>query len=134
MTAAQAGFWADAILVAHVAVVAFVVGLAILVPVGGWRGWAWVRHQGLRRLHLGAVLFIAAQAWLGELCPLTVWEQDLRRLAGEATHGESFIAHWLGRLLYVEAPWWAFVLAYTLFAAHVAACWRWVPPRRRARP
>lgn len=133
MTPAQAGVLADAILVAHVGVVLFVVGVALLVPVGAARGWRWVRLRGLRLLHLGAIVFIAAQAWLGELCPLTVWEQDLRRLAGESTHGESFIGHWLGRLLYVEAPWWAFIAAYTSFAGYVAALWRWVPPTPRAR-
>lgn len=133
MNPARAAVLADAILVAHVGVVLFVVGVALLVPLGAVRGWRWVRHRGLRLLHLAAIAFIATQAWLGELCPLTVWEQDLRRLAGEATHGESFIGHWLGRLLYVEAPWWAFVAAYTLFAAYVAALWRLVPPAPRRR-
>jgi hypothetical protein len=133
MSPALAALLADAILVAHVAVVVFVVGVALAVPPGALRGWRWVRWRGLRLLHLGAIVFIAAQAWLGELCPLTVWEQDLRALAGEATHGQSFIGYWLGRLLYVDAPWWAFVAAYSLFAAYVAALWRVVPPAPRAR-
>jgi hypothetical protein len=75
------------------------------------------------------MVFIAAQAWLGQLCPLTVWEQNLRRLAGETVYRESFIEHWLSRLLYWEAPWWVFVAAYTGFAVLVAAAWRWVRPR-----
>lgn len=134
MSPALAGLLADAILVTHVGVVLFVVGVALLVPPGAWRGWRWVRWRWLRLLHLGAIVFIALQAWLGELCPLTVWEMDLRRLAGEATHAQSFIGYWLGRLLYIDAPWWAFVAAYTAFALYVAALWRWVPPvpdRRR---
>ena len=76
------------------------VGLLPLVLVGGARGWRWVRHRGLRFTHLGLMLFITGQAWLGQLCPLTVWEQDLRRLAGQSAYGESFIEHWLARLLY----------------------------------
>ncbi len=134
MTPALAAALADALLVLHVGVVLFVVGVAALVPPGAARGWRWVRHRGLRLLHLAAIGFIAAQAWLGELCPLTVWEQHLRALAGQPTHGASFIGHWLGRLLYVDAPWWAFVAAYTAFAAFVAARWWRVPPahgRRR---
>jgi hypothetical protein len=133
MSPATAAVLADALLALHVGVVLFVVGVALLVPVGAARDWRWVRHRGLRLLHLGAIAFIAGQAWLGELCPLTVWEQDLRRLAGEATHGESFIGHWLGRLLYVDAPWWAFVAAYTAFAVFVAALWWRVPPARGRR-
>mgnify|MGYP002622348585 FL=1 len=122
---------ADAILTLHVAIVLFVVGLLPLILVGAWRDWRWVRLRWLRLLHLGLILFIAGQAWLGELCPLTTWEQDLRRLAGQDSYATSFIEHWLARLLYIEAPWWAFVLAYTTFAVVVAAAWVLVPPDSR---
>jgi len=126
----QTAAWlADALLALHVGIVLFVVGLLPLVLVGGLRGWRWVRHRGLRLAHLGLMLFIAAQAWLGRLCPLTVWEQDLRRAAGQGAYTESFIAHWLARLLYWDLPWWVFVALYTGFAALVAAAWWWVRPR-----
>ena len=137
LTAAQAAGLADALLMLHAAVVLFVVGLLPLVLAGGALGWRWVRHRGLRATHLGLMLFITVQTWLGELCPLTVWEQALRRRAGLAVYDGSFIAHWLDRLLYWQAPWWVFIAAYTAFAALVAAAWWWVPPqpggRRRPR-
>jgi hypothetical protein len=41
--------------------------------------------------------------------------------------------HWLSRLIFFDAPWWAFVAAYSAFAALVAACWWWVRPRRAFR-
>ena len=83
---------------------------------------------------LALVAVIALQAWTGRLCPLTTWEQALRNRAGQRTYGESFIQHWLSRLIFFDAPWWAFVLAYTAFAGLVALCWwRW-PPRVRRRP
>jgi polyferredoxin len=131
MAPATAAVVADLILASHVAITAFVVGLLPLILVGGWRGWRWVRAFWLRGLHLALIVFIAGQAWLGELCPLTVWEQALRAQAGQASYRESFIEYWLGRLLYVDAPWWAFVAAYTGFALLVALAWRWVPPQRR---
>lgn len=133
MSPATAALLADALLVLHVAVVLFVVGLLPLVLLGGWRDWHWVRHRGLRLLHLGVMVFVAAQAWLGRLCPLTLWEQDLRRLAGQTSHTEGFIAHWLGRLLYWDLPWWVFVAAYTAFALLVALAWWLVRPRPRVR-
>ena len=43
----------------------------------------------------------------------------------------SNIAHWLGRLLYWNLPWWVFVAAYAAFALLVSLTWRWVPPVRR---
>src|SRR5690606_33569650 len=131
MTPARAALLADAILALHVGVVAFVVLVAFAIPVGGLLGWRWVRGFALRSTHLALVLVIALQAWLGRLCPLTTWEQALRTRAGQDTYGESFIQYWLSRLIFFDAPWWAFVLAYTLFAVLVAAgWWRW-PPRRR---
>ncbi len=108
----------------------FVVGLLPLILIGGALRWRWVRHFGLRLTHLALMVFIAAQAWLGQLCPLTIWEQALRRTAGQGSYGESFIEHWLSRLLYWEAPWWVFVAAYTAFAVMVGVAWWWVRPRR----
>lgn len=127
----MAGLLADAILLLHVGVVLFVVAGQVLFLLGGWRGWRWVRHRGLRIAHLVLVGFIVLQTWLGQLCPLTVWEQALRRDAGQAAYGESFVEYWLGRLLYVQAPWWAFVAAYTAFGLLVVASWWRFPPRAR---
>ena len=130
MNPTLAALLADALLALHVGVVLFVVGLLPLVLLGGLRGWAWVRRFRLRLTHLLLMVFIAAQAWLGQLCPLTVWEQDLRRIAGEGSYRESFIEHWLSRLLYWQAPWWVFVAAYTGFAVLVGLAWWWVRPKR----
>ncbi len=131
MNPTTAALLADALLALHVGVVLFVVGLLPLVLVGGARGWGWVRHFRLRLSHVLLMVFIAGQAWLGQLCPLTVWEQDLRRIAGETSHQASFIEHGLSHLLYWQAPWWVFVAAYTGFAALVLLAWRWVAPQRK---
>lgn len=133
MSPVAAALLADLVLVLHVGAVLFVVAGELLVLAGGWRGWAWVRIRWLRLLHLLLMLFIALQPWLGRLCPLTDWEQALRARAGEATYEGGFIAHWLGELLYVQAPWWVFVAAYSAFALLVVASWWLVPPQRRIR-
>ena len=131
MTPALAAALADALLVLHWAVVVFVVGGLVHVWLGWRRGWPGTRSLPLRLAHLAAIGVVAAQAWLGRLCPLTVWEMALRQRAGQASHGESFIAHWLGRLLYWDAPDWLFTAAYTGFALAVLATWWALPPRRR---
>ena len=132
LSPATAATLADAILVLHVGIVAFVVLGTALILVGGWRRWSWVRGFKWRLAHLLLMGFVMLQAWLGELCPLTVWEQALRRRAGQAVYDESFIEHWLSRLIFFEAPWWAFVAAYTGFAALVLVAWIKVPPRVRS--
>jgi hypothetical protein len=130
LSPAVSGALADAILVLHVGIVAFVVLGALAIPLGAWRGWRWVRGFGWRLTHVLLMAVIALQAWLGALCPLTVWEQALRRSAGESAYTNSFIEHWLSRLIFFEAPWWIFVAAYTGFASFVLLLWRYVPPRR----
>ncbi len=132
MSPATAALLADAILVLHVGIVAFVVLGAVAVLIGGLIGWPWVRSFRWRLAHVLLMVFVAAQAWLGALCPLTIWEQALREHAGQAVYRESFIAHWLSRVIFFEAPWWAFVAAYSAFAALVVLEWVLVRPRRRA--
>ncbi|MDI9237759.1 DUF2784 domain-containing protein [Lysobacter sp. LF1] len=128
---AAAAIAADALLVLHVGIVAFVVLGAVAIPIGAWRGWRWIRRFRWRLAHVLLMGFIAAQAWLGALCPLTIWEQALRRRAGQPVYAESFIEHWLSRLIFFQAPWWAFVAAYTVFAGLVVLAWVKVPPKRR---
>lgn len=124
---------ADAILALHVGIVAFVVLGQLAILLGAWRRWSWIHDFRFRIAHLLLMVFIALQSWLGRLCPLTTWEQALRRHAGEAAYGGSFIEHWLSRLIFFEAPWWLFAAGYTAFAALVAGCWFAVPPRRATR-
>jgi hypothetical protein len=129
----MAGFHAvlaDAVLVLHAAVVLFVVGGLVVVVIGNHAGWGWVNAWWFRLMHLGAIAVVVAQAWLGVVCPLTTLESWLRGQAGQSPYATSFIQHWLHRLLFYDAPWWVFALAYSAFAVLVAAAWwRW-PPRR----
>ena len=124
---------ADAILLLHWAFVAFVVVGLLLTLLGGAAGWRWVRSPAFRLIHLACIAFVAAQAWLGRICPLTVWENRLRRAAGEETYPGSFIAHWLDRWLYFDAPMWVFAVAYSAFAALVLLSFVLVPVRREGK-
>lgn len=122
---------ADAVLVLHFGIVLFVVGGLVAVLVGNWLKWQWVNAWWFRIVHLAAIAIVAAQAWLGQLCPLTILESWLRTQAGQPAYARSFIEHWLQRIIYFEAPFWVFTLAYTVFALIVAAAWWYFPPRRR---
>ena len=120
---------ADAVLLSHTLFAASVVAGLLLTVIGGRRGWEWVRNPWFRIAHLVGIGVVAAQAWAGLICPLTTLEMWLRRQTGETSYQGSFIQHWLQRLLYVDAPLWAFAVAYTLFGALVVAAWVWYPPR-----
>ncbi|MBY6187449.1 DUF2784 domain-containing protein [Marinobacter hydrocarbonoclasticus] len=122
---------ADLVLLIHVLFVVFVVAGLLLIWLGWGCHWQWVRHRGFRWAHLAAIGMVAAQAWLGQLCPLTLLEQWLRQTAGQAGYQGSFIQHYLHQWLYYQAPWWVFILAYTLFALLVLMTWWAVPPQSR---
>ena len=121
---------ADLVLLLHLLVVLFIVGSLVLIVLGGMRGWRWVRNPWFRVGHLLAIGLVAAQAWLGMVCPLTTLEMALRTAAGDRTYAGSFIAHWVGRALYYQAPLWVFAIVYSAFGALVAAAWWRVPPGR----
>ena len=119
---------ADLVLALHFLFVLFVLGGFFGILAGAFLGWGWVRHRGFRLAHLGAIVFVAGESLLGFACPLTLWENALRRTGADE---RSFVGHWIARLLYYDFPEWAFALAYAVFALAVAALWRLVPPAPR---
>lgn len=121
---------ADAILVLHALLVAFVVGLLPLVFVGARRRWRWVRLPWLRGLHLLAIAVVVAQSWLGRACPLTEWEWQLRVAAGQPADAGSFIGRWVQAWLYWSLPEAVFTAIYTVFGLLVVVSWLAVPPSR----
>jgi hypothetical protein len=122
---------ADAVLLVHFGVVVFVVGGLLFVVAGNLLRWRWVNNGWFRLAHVLAIAVVVAQAWLGKVCPLTALESWLRARAGLAGYRRSFIEHWVQRMLYYEAPWWVFTLAYTAFGLLVLLAWWYFPPRFR---
>jgi polyferredoxin len=119
---------ADLLLAFHFVIAAFIAAGLPVVWAGGALGWGWVRNPWFRYAHLAAIAFVAAEALLGIACPLTVWEDLLRG----NLRAESFVGRWVRRLLYYEAPPWAFTAAYLAWAAATLITLKIVPPRRKA--
>jgi Protein of Unknown function (DUF2784) len=85
-------FLADAVLVLHGLFIVWVVfgGVAVLArPVLAWP-------------HLPAVAWAVWISWSGSICPLTPWEQSLRRAAGQAGYEGGFIEHYLTAAIYPQ--------------------------------
>lgn len=120
---------ADAVLLLHVLIIAFIVFGLPLTWIGAWRGWAFVRGAWFRLSHLGLIAFVVLQTWLDQLCPLTVWEHQLRTAAGQGGYQRSFIEHWLHDLIFVDLSLATLALIYTAFGLLVALTFWWVPLR-----
>jgi hypothetical protein len=121
---------ADLILLTHALFVAFVICGFLLIWIGWLKDWIWVRNWWFRVLHIGAIGVVILQAWAGRLCPLTVWENRLRAMAGQPAYEESFIRYWVHELLFYDAAAWVFTLLYSIFGLFVVLTWLVVTPVR----
>jgi Protein of Unknown function (DUF2784) len=116
---------ADAVLLAHLLFVVFVVAGGLLVL--RWPRVAW--------LHVPAALWGVVVEWSGALCPLTPLEVALRRAGGEAGYGGGFVEHYVWPVLYPAAltRGTQFVLGAFVVAINVVIyCAALSPSARRA--
>jgi hypothetical protein len=121
---------AEAILLLHFAFVLFVVLGFLLVWIGYFAGWSFVRNPWFRVAHLLAMGVVVAESVYGVICPLTTWEADLRAKAGEGpTYGGSFIQHWVHRVMFFEISERTFTLIYVVFFALIVLSFVIVRPR-----
>jgi hypothetical protein len=126
------GFLADLIVALHVLYVSFVVLGQAAILAGVTFGWRWVRNFWFRVVHLCMIAIVAAEAILGITCPLTRWEYDLRRLAGQRAGEGSFIGRLLHNAIFFDAPPWVFTTVYVAFALAVVWTLWLVPPQKPA--
>ncbi|MGH6975969.1 MAG: DUF2784 domain-containing protein [Stellaceae bacterium] len=122
---------AVAVLAIHVAVIAFNVFGLVVIPLGAWRGWRFVRVAWWRALHLALLAVVALQALFGRACFLTLWQAALEQDAGRAASREPLIARWVDSVIFWNLPIWFFAALYVVVWLYALALWRWVPPARR---
>ncbi|WP_454723647.1 MULTISPECIES: DUF2784 domain-containing protein [Cupriavidus] len=115
-----AAWLADAVVVAHLAFILFVM-------FGGLLALRWPR---LAWLHLPAAAWGVAVEWGGWICPLTPLENALRERAGQQAYGGDFVQHYLMPLIYPDGltrhtQFVLGALVLLLNATIYAALWRW---------
>jgi hypothetical protein len=93
------GIYADGIALLHLLFVTFVVWVEGLILLGVALGWHWIFDPVLRLTHLGMVAFVGVQDLVGRVCPLTTWEDQLRKMAGQSPSGKPFVGRVVHSLL-----------------------------------
>jgi len=88
---------ADAVVVVHLAFLVFV-------ALGGFLAWRWPR---VVPLHLAAVAVAFVSLTVHFDCPLTGWEQSLRRRGGQHPYTNGFVGHYLAGRIYPHGYAWA---------------------------
>jgi hypothetical protein len=126
------GFLADLVVAAHVAYVAYIVVGLVAILVGAALGWHWIRNPWFRWTHLLAIGLVALEAIWGINCPLTVWEGNLRVLAGQEASEGTFVGRLLDAVIFYQAPVWILNTVHVGFALLVLATLILVPPRRQS--
>jgi NO-binding membrane sensor protein with MHYT domain len=110
---------ADLVLLAHLAYLAFL-------PTGGFLAWRWPQ---VLPAHIVAVVVGLVSITIGFDCPLTSWEQSLRRRGGRRTYTDGFVDHYLTGHVYPHGYAW---LVQLVFALCVVASYTGLALRRRS--
>ena len=132
------GYLADFVVFIHVLYVGFVVlGQAAITIAAPFR-WQWAKNPWFRFSHLLAIAIVAWEALNDIRCPITVWEEKLRVLAGQNIDaGQSFIGRIFHDLLYFpDLPEIFFNTLHVAMFVVVVQGLLMYPPRwfRRAKP
>ena len=119
---------ADAVVLFHATYVGFVVFGFVAILGGAVVNARWVRSFRFRLLHFAAIALVLIESLLGVMCPLTVLEDRLRVVAGQAAYPTDFIAYWTHRFIFFAWPAWVFVLLYAGFTILVGLTMVLIPP------
>jgi hypothetical protein len=122
---------ADLVVAIHIAYVSYVIIGELAILLGLACKWQWIRNPWFRWTHLTAIGIVAVEAIVGITCPLTNWEEALRRWAGQKPSDMSFIGRILDDVLFYEAPEGLLTACYIGFAVLVLATLWLAPPRRK---
>ena len=115
----------------HLGYAAFVLVGFVLILMGAAFRWHWIRHRVFRWVHLGSIGLVAVEVVVGQICPLTLLENWLAAVSGQAGYGRSFFGHLFYELLYYDIAPWIFTVAYVGLALITALALALVPPTRR---
>ena len=124
------GFLADAMVILHVAYVAYVLVGQLLVIAGAAFQRQWARNPWFRWTHLLAIAIVAVEVSMDWECPLSIWERDLRDLAGQEHGADSFMGRIFHRILFwPDTPQIFFDTLHVSMFVIVAQAFVMYPPR-----
>lgn len=107
---------ADLVVAVHFAYVTIVVCGLVVILLGRFFHWRFVRNFWLRAIHIIMIVIVAIEALLGITCPMTDLEYELRIAAGQqGVSNTSFIARFIHKIIFYEFPPIVFTIAYCLF-------------------
>ena len=115
---------ADIILILHFLVVIFITVGFLLIPIGYYYDWSWIRNFKLRLFHFGLMFIVTFETLVGITCPLTSIENYFRGI----NNSKSFISFWIEKIIYWDFPTSFFMFLYFVFLGWTLLMWKIYPP------
>lgn len=125
------GILADATALLHGLLAAFIAGGVIVIVIGLWRRWVFVRGYCFRVAHLALSIVVLIFELANQPCPLTTLEQWLRELQAKGSAYENtFIGHYVSETIHVPVPPQSLAVPMSVFVALVVALYLWCGPAK----
>lgn len=126
-------FWPDVLLTLHVVWAAWMVTGIVLAVLGFWfnRLWHW---RLFRIIHMAGLIGTATvPLWYGRLCPLTLWEWNMRAVNGHAAGIEPrpFMVRLFHDILYFDVDPAIMSIITAIAAVGTVVIFITHPPRKR---
>ena len=115
---------AELVLILHFFIVIFITVGFLLIPIGYFYNWIWVKSYKLRLFHSGLMFLVTLETFFGITCPLTLIENKLRGISSN----KSFISFWIEQIIYWDFPTIFFLFLYFIFLGWTLLMWRIYPP------
>ena len=116
--------FSEIILLLHLLIFLFITFSFILIPIGYFQKWEWVKNKYYRSIHLILMGIVSIETILGFMCPLTILENYFRddiKVDNKLTE----IAH---QILYWDLPNYQFIILYILSFSYLIFLWFFFKP------
>lgn len=115
---------ADFVLIIHFGIVLFLTLGLVALPIGYLRNYVWTRNNKMRMTHISLMAFVTLEAIFGITCPLTKFENILRKVE----YQQPFVSQWISQFIYWNLPTYFFVIIYTACFIWSLVFWKVHPP------
>ena len=116
---------ADIVLILHFFIVIFISVGFLIIPIGYYYDWSWIKNYKLRLFHCSLMCLVTFETILGITCPLTSIENNLRGI----NNNKSFISFWIEKIIYWDFPTKFFIFLYFIFLGWTLLMWKIYPPK-----
>ena len=112
------------VLLFHFSIFLFITISFILIPLGYYKKWKWVKNKYFRLIHLILMGIIFIETILGFMCPLTILENFLRNNI-EINNKITQIIH---QIMYWDLPTYQFIILYLFSLLYLIFLWIFFKP------